>query len=82
MEWQARADRHARSAVPAARATPELATFIGDAVLLPGVVHGDRVQCEMGRLTLGRAAHAGLVDVMIRPEQIRILQRHRHRSGT
>ncbi|SAL58066.1 ABC transporter ATP-binding protein [Caballeronia humi] len=52
-------------------ATPELATFIGDAVLLPGVVHGDRVQCEMGRLTLGRAAHAGLVDVMIRPEQIR-----------
>ena len=55
-------------------ATPELATFIGDAVLLPGIVRDDAVECDMGRLTLGRPMNAGPVDVMIRPEQIRISQ--------
>jgi iron(III) transport system ATP-binding protein len=55
-------------------ATPELATFIGDAVLLPGIVRDDVVECDMGRLTLGRPMNAGPVDVMIRPEQIRISQ--------
>ncbi|SAL45752.1 ABC transporter, ATPase subunit [Caballeronia choica] len=55
-------------------ATPELATFIGDAVLLPGIVCDDAVECDMGRLTLGRPMNAGPVDVMIRPEQIRISQ--------
>ncbi len=54
--------------------TPELATFIGDAVLLPGIVRDDVVECDMGRLTLGRPMNAGPVDVMIRPEQIRISQ--------
>ena len=51
----------------------ELACFIGDAVLVPGVAAGHVVQCGLGALAIGAGPGAGPVDVMVRPEQIRLL---------
>ncbi len=50
----------------------ELARFVGEAVLLPGVARGGRVSCALGDLRLGGSAREGAVEVMIRPEQIRL----------
>ncbi|WP_206995144.1 ABC transporter ATP-binding protein [Trinickia mobilis] len=51
----------------------ELASFVGEAVLLPGVAAHDAVDCQLGTLKLAAPANAGPVHVMVRPEQIRIL---------
>ncbi len=50
----------------------ELARFVGEAVLLPGVASGGRVACALGELKLGEPAEDGAVETMIRPEQIRL----------
>ncbi|WP_438391543.1 ABC transporter ATP-binding protein [Caballeronia sp. DA-9] len=53
----------------------ELASFVGDAVIVPGsVIPGDstHVRCQFGTLPIACSIDAGAVDVMIRPEQIRI----------
>ena len=49
----------------------ELARFVGDAVVLRGEASGGRVTCCFGSLTLRHPAQ-GLVDVLIRPEQVRL----------
>jgi iron(III) transport system ATP-binding protein len=54
--------------------TRELASFVGEAVLLPGTVRQDRVSCELGDLRLCEPMGNGAVDVMVRPEQIRLLR--------
>jgi iron(III) transport system ATP-binding protein len=54
-------------------ADAELARFVGDAVLLPGVARDGLVYCELGCLTLAVGMPEGAVDVLIRPEQIRLL---------
>ncbi|MGI4860366.1 MAG: ABC transporter ATP-binding protein [Janthinobacterium lividum] len=56
-------------------ASLELAAFVGEAVVLPGRVAGDVVDCALGRLRLAEpmGAGAGAVSVMVRPEQIRVL---------
>ncbi|HEV3106619.1 MAG TPA: ABC transporter ATP-binding protein [Trinickia sp.] len=53
-----------------------LASFVGEAVLLPGVAEDGFVTCWLGRLKLGAPVAAGVVqvDVMLRPEQIQIRQ--------
>ena len=49
----------------------EVGTFVGDAQFLPGFGAGRRVECELGDLpTYGPSQ--GQVDVMIRPESIRL----------
>ena len=50
----------------------ELACFVGEAVLLPGVARGGRVACALGELKLDGSAPEGEVEAMIRPEQIRL----------
>ncbi|WP_213779410.1 ABC transporter ATP-binding protein [Caballeronia sp. dw_276] len=53
----------------------ELASFVGDAVIVAGsTLPGDpmHVRCEFGILPIARPVAANDVDVMIRPEQIRI----------
>jgi iron(III) transport system ATP-binding protein len=50
----------------------DLARFVGDAVLLPGVAAGGKVACALGRLPLATPIAAGAVDVMLRPEQLRL----------
>jgi iron(III) transport system ATP-binding protein len=59
-------------------ANPEIARFVGEAVLVGGTVSGDAVECCFGRLPLARearrivGANPGGVDVLLRPEQFRI----------
>jgi iron(III) transport system ATP-binding protein len=50
----------------------ELARFVGEAVVLPGQAHDSSVTCALGDLPLLRPGLFGEVDVMIRPEQIRL----------
>jgi iron(III) transport system ATP-binding protein len=53
-------------------ATRELAEFVGDAVLLRGIADGGTARCALGSLRLMQRVAPGEVDVMIRPEQIRL----------
>jgi iron(III) transport system ATP-binding protein len=50
----------------------EVAHFIGDAVVLPGRAGAGVVECALGRLDLRSSNVDGHVQVMIRPEQIRL----------
>ena len=54
-------------------ATPELASFIGDAVLLPGHAENGYAHSPLGRLRLDDASAAGAVRVMVRPEQVKLV---------
>ncbi|WP_370248004.1 ABC transporter ATP-binding protein [Nocardioides sp.] len=51
-------------------ATRWVATFLGDATLLPGERRGDRVRCALGDLTVSGDAPDGAVEVLLRPEQV------------
>jgi iron(III) transport system ATP-binding protein len=50
----------------------ELAQFVGEAVLIPGVSTGRTVTCSLGQLPLASGMPEGPVTVLIRPEQIRL----------
>src|SRR6185312_524446 len=50
----------------------DVARFVGDAVVVPGIVRDGLVECALGRLRTASIAGAGKVEVMIRPEQIRL----------
>lgn len=50
----------------------DVARFVGEAVVLPGEAHGGSVTCVLGTLAIRGAGHEGPVQVMIRPEQIRL----------
>jgi len=52
--------------------TAELAGFIGDAVLLDGMAEEGMVNCALGRLPLRDGPKNGRVNVLLRPEQIRL----------
>ena len=52
----------------------ELARFVGEAVLLPGTASGATATCALGRLRLAAGMPDGAVDIMVRPEQIRLTQ--------
>jgi iron(III) transport system ATP-binding protein len=51
---------------------PDLAQFVGEAVLLPGMARAGMVSCSLGRLALAGSVGDGPVDVLVRPEQIRL----------
>ncbi len=53
-------------------ADADLAQFVGEAVLLPGLAQGGFATCALGRLELAQSAPDGPVEVMVRPEQIRL----------
>jgi len=55
-------------------ATLAVATFVGEAVVLPGELDaGGTVRCALGTLaTRGAPAGAGRVDVVVRPEQVEV----------
>lgn len=52
-------------------ATPEIASFIGDANLVDGLAQGDVVETPLGELPL-RQPQSGPVRVLIRPEAVQI----------
>jgi iron(III) transport system ATP-binding protein len=49
-----------------------IATFLGDAVVLPGIVHDGIAMCDLGQLPVHGPAPDGPADILIRPEQIAI----------
>ena len=49
-----------------------LARFLGEAVVLPGEADGAVVRCALGTFALVTPVGAGSVEVLIRPEQIRL----------
>jgi iron(III) transport system ATP-binding protein len=49
----------------------DLAQFVGEAVLLPGIAAGGVATCALGRLSLALPTPDGAVELMVRPEQIR-----------
>ena len=51
----------------------ELASFVGEAVLLPGIASSDIARCALGELKLSAPVADGPIDVMVRPEQIHVL---------
>ncbi|MFG2054422.1 ABC transporter ATP-binding protein [Micromonospora sp. NPDC048930] len=53
-------------------ATPWVARFVGDAVLLPATVDADGAVTPLGRLPLRGRAVGGAATVLIRPEQLRL----------
>jgi iron(III) transport system ATP-binding protein len=50
----------------------DVARFVGDAVVVPGTARSGVVECALGRLSTPSVDVAGTVEVMIRPEQIRL----------
>jgi iron(III) transport system ATP-binding protein len=50
----------------------DLARFLGEAIVLPGVAQNGVATCALGTLDLGDAKPTGEVDVLIRPEQVRL----------
>lgn len=56
--------------------SPALANFIGDAVFAPGRAGDGAVRCALGTLRLAPGMPSGPVEVMIRPEQIKIHASH------
>jgi iron(III) transport system ATP-binding protein len=49
-----------------------LAGFVGEAVVLPAIAKAGRARCALGELILDRPTPDGCVDVLVRPEQIRL----------
>jgi iron(III) transport system ATP-binding protein len=50
-----------------------VATFLGDAVLLPAVVQGNVAICALGELALRAPVAEGPAQVLIRPEQVTLV---------
>ncbi len=71
-----RAGRLVQTATPAVLyRTPvdlDVARFVGEAVVLPGRVAAGTVECALGRFPVNGSAADATVEVMIRPEQIRL----------
>lgn len=55
-------------------ADPDIARFVGEAVLVAGVVRNGVVSCALGTLATTPDQADGPVEVLIRPEQIRLPQ--------
>ena len=53
--------------------TEMLAKFLGDALLIDGMVQGGETDTPLGRVRVGRATPDGAARVMLRPEQIRLV---------
>jgi iron(III) transport system ATP-binding protein len=68
--------RLVQTATPAdlyrAPADLEVARFVGEALVVPGRVHDGVAECALGRLPFHGTAAEGPVQVMVRPEQIRV----------
>ncbi len=58
----------------------DLALFLGEACVLPGLSEAGQVDCLFGRLPIAAGAASGKVDVLIRPEQIKLAEPGSHGS--
>ena len=51
---------------------PDVARFVGEAIISPGNASSGQVRCALGRLAIVNPGPEGPVEVMIRPEQIHL----------
>jgi len=58
-------------------ASPALANFLGEAVFLPGTAAAGRVDCALGALAVADRQVHGDVEVLVRPEQIKVFTEFR-----
>jgi len=58
-------------------ASAVVANFLGETVFLPGIAAAGRADCALGTLTLVDQGLQGAVQVMVRPEQIRVFREAR-----
>lgn len=54
-------------------ATPMIATFLGNAVILSAILANGRAQCVLGDVEIEEAGRQGPAEIMLRPEQITLL---------
>jgi iron(III) transport system ATP-binding protein len=54
-------------------ATPMIAAFLGDAVILPATLCNGTAHCALGEVKIHDANRCGHADIMLRPEQILLL---------
>jgi iron(III) transport system ATP-binding protein len=66
------AQRATPNALYRAPVDADVARFVGEANLAPGEAGGGRVRCALGELPLANPDVAGPVQVLIRPEQVRM----------
>ncbi|MFM8302853.1 MAG: ABC transporter ATP-binding protein [Actinomycetota bacterium] len=60
----------------------DVGRFVGEAIVLPGHIDDDTVECALGRLALhDRPTTRGEVSVLVRPEQIQLVHAHRGVAG-
>ncbi len=50
----------------------DIATFVGEAVVLDADVHGGRARCALGELSVDPSTPDGPASVLLRPEQLRL----------
>lgn len=60
----------------------QVASFVGEANLLSGHAAGDRVYCALGELPVRVPGQGGPVQVMVRPEQIRLARPRQLHNGS
>ena len=53
--------------------TEMLAKFLGDALIIDGMVQGGETETPLGRVRVARATRDGAARVMLRPEQVRLV---------
>ncbi|MBY6263111.1 ABC transporter ATP-binding protein [Azospirillum sp. 412522] len=51
----------------------ETATFLGDAIILPAEVENGWARCSLGRLAVAAGPQRGAAEIMLRPEQLRLV---------
>jgi iron(III) transport system ATP-binding protein len=51
----------------------EAANFLGDAIILQAQLRAGFAQCELGRIAVNDGARSGAVHIMLRPEQIQLV---------
>ena len=52
---------------------PEVANFIGSALIVPAQLLGDVADCVLGRIPIDATERKGLAQIMVRPEQVRLV---------
>ncbi|RYX97740.1 MAG: ABC transporter ATP-binding protein [Comamonadaceae bacterium] len=56
----------------------ETAGFLGDSIVLPAQLAGGWADCALGRIAVNDLRRSGAVQVMLRPEQLRLAPSHRN----
>jgi iron(III) transport system ATP-binding protein len=54
--------------------TARVAHFLGEAIILPATIANGQARCSLGLITVEADGFAGQADILLRPEQIRLME--------